>query len=159
MFALWNKWLGDQWSIGDFEGMQKAFPVEIPAPILKALASFTPAPTTTPQGPPQNLREYDPEWGKAFVSGSATASCGHENMVAHVRVPLLFTHHFHQIDEATGTLTGAISDLQVRRAEELVTASGQPFTHRSFPQMPHAMHEHAPDTYTSTLTDWAVALD
>jgi hypothetical protein len=158
VFALWNKWLGNQWSIGDFEGMQKAFPVEIPAPILQALGGFTPARATAPQGPPQNLREYDPEWGKAFVSGSATASCDHENMVTHVKVPVLFTHHFHQIDQATGTLTGAISDLQVRRAEELVTAAGQPFTHRSFPQMPHAMHEHAPDTYTSTLTDWAAAL-
>jgi len=24
-------------------------------------------------GPPQNLREYDPEWGRSFVSGLATA--------------------------------------------------------------------------------------
>lgn len=159
VFALRNKWLGDQWSIGDFEGMQKAFPAEIPAPILKALAAFIPStPGNAPQGAPQNLREYDPEWGKAFVSGSATASCDHENMLARVKVPVLFTHHFRQVDEATGTLTGAISDLQVRRTEQLVTAAGQSFTYRSFPQMPHAMHEHAPDTYANTLTDWAAAL-
>jgi len=89
VFALRNKWLGDQWSIGDFADMQKAFPVEIPAPIVKAFAGFSPASVDPPQGPPQNLREYDPEWGKAFVSGSATSSCDHENMVAHVRVPVL----------------------------------------------------------------------
>jgi pimeloyl-ACP methyl ester carboxylesterase len=159
IFALRNKWLGDQWSIGDFEGMMRAFPHEVPAPVLKALAGFLPAggPGAT-KGASQNLREYDPEWGRAFVSGSATASCDHENMVSHVKVPVLFTHHFHQVDEATGTLTGALSDLQARRAGELVTAAGQQFTYRSFPQMPHSMHEHAPDVYARTLIDWAAAL-
>ena len=157
LFALWNKWLGDQWSIGDFEGMQRAFPVEIPVPILKALAGFAPPPERAPKGPPQNLREYDPEWGRAFVSGSATASCDHQNMLGHVKVPVLFTRHFRQVDQATGTLIGAISDRQAQRAEELVTAAGQPFTYRSFPQMPHSMHEHAPDTYASTLTEWAAS--
>ena len=160
IFALRNKWLGDQWSIGDFAGMQQAFAVEIPAPILKALAGFSPtAAADASKGPPQNLREYDPEWGKAFVSGSATAACDHENMLSHVKVPMLFTHHFHQIDEATGTLTGAVSDLQARRAGELVTAAGQKFTYRSFPQTPHSMHEHDPDLYAGTLVDWADALD
>ena len=160
VFALWNKWLGDQWSIGDFEGMQRAFPREIPAPVLKALASFlTAAGPDAPKGPPQNLREYDPEWGRAFVSGSATASCDHENMVSHVKVPVLFTHHFHQVDEVTGTLTGAISDLQVRRAEELVTAAGQKFTYLSFPRMPHSMHERDPGRYARTLINWAATLD
>jgi pimeloyl-ACP methyl ester carboxylesterase len=157
IFALRNKWLGDQWSIGDFEGMQRAFRDEIPEPVLKAIAGFLPA--GGQDGPPQNLREYDPEWGRAFVSGSATASCDHENMVSHVTVPVLFTHHFHQVDEATGTLIGAISDLQARRAGELVTAAGQEFTYRSFPQMPHSMHEYAPDLYASTLIDWVATLD
>jgi pimeloyl-ACP methyl ester carboxylesterase len=160
IFALRNKWLGDQWSIGDYEGMQRAFGEEIPGPIVKAISGFIPATGAagSPE-PPQNLREYDPEWGKAFVSGSATASCDHENMVSHVKVPVLFTHHFRQVDEETGTLTGAISDLQARRAGELVTAAGQDFAYRSFPQMPHSMHEHAPDLYVSTLADWAAALD
>jgi len=160
IFALRNKWLGDQWSIGDFEGMARAFPQEVPAPVLKALGGFLPAGTPgAAKEAPQNLREYDPEWGRAFVSGSATASCDHENMVSHVKVPVLFTHHFRQVDEATGTLTGAISDLQVRRARELVTTAGQKFAYRSFPQMPHAMHEHAPDVYARALTDWVTSLD
>jgi hypothetical protein len=58
-------------------------------------------------------------------------------MVSLVRGPVLFTHHFHQVDAATGTLTGALSDLQARRAGELVTAAGQKFDYRSLPQMPH----------------------
>jgi pimeloyl-ACP methyl ester carboxylesterase len=153
VFALRTKWLGDQWSIGDFEGMQRAFPGEIPEPIRKALAGFLPAGSAAePDGPPQSLREYDPEWGKAFVSGSATASCDHE-------APVLFTHHFHQVDAVTGTLTGALSDLQAQRTGELVTAAGQKFDYRSFPQMPLSMHEHDPDLYASTLIEWAATLD
>ena len=31
MFALWSKYLGDQWSIGDWEGMVAAAPRELPA--------------------------------------------------------------------------------------------------------------------------------
>ncbi|MFF9410752.1 alpha/beta fold hydrolase [Streptomyces anandii] len=159
MFRLWSKWLGDQWSIGNWEGMQKAAPRELPAAILKALAAFAPAATRdAPQGPPQELKEYDPEWGRAFTSGLATASCDHENMLAHVRVPVLFTHHFHQVDEATGTLVGALSDLQVRRAEELITAAGQRFTCRAFPEVPHSMHGHDPETYARTVIEWATAL-
>ncbi|MGW1564082.1 alpha/beta fold hydrolase [Streptomyces sp. NPDC002144] len=159
MFRLWNKWLGDQWSIGDWAGMQKALPKELPASMLRALAAFAPTDTgDTLQGPPQDLKEYDPEWGRAFASGSATASCDHENMLAHVKVPVLFTHHFHQVDETTGTLMGALSDLQVRRVEELVTAAGQRFTYRAFPEMPHSMHGHDPKTYARTVVEWSTTL-
>jgi hypothetical protein len=38
-------------------------------------------------------------------------------------------------------------------------AAGQKFTYRSFPQMPHSMHEYASVLYASTLIDWAAALD
>jgi pimeloyl-ACP methyl ester carboxylesterase len=159
LFQLWNKWLGDQWSIGDWEGMLKAMPRELPASMLKAMSGFAPAGSGRgPQGPPQDLKEYDPEWARAFVSGSATASCDHENMLAHVKVPVLFTHHFHQVDEATGTVMGAISDLQVRRVEELVTAAGQQFTYREFPEMPHSMHGHDPETYARTVIEWSAML-
>ena len=33
-------------------------------------------------------------------------------MLRSVKVPVLFTHHFRMIDEATGALMGASSDLQ-----------------------------------------------
>jgi len=30
MFALWSKYLGDQWSIGDWDGMVASAPRELP---------------------------------------------------------------------------------------------------------------------------------
>jgi len=159
MFTLWHKWLGNQWSISDWAGMQQALPQELPASMVQALAGMTPAGSgDAPAGPPQDLKEYDPEWGDAFVSGRATASCDHEAMLTHVQVPVLFTHHFHQLDPLTGALMGAISDLQVARVEQLVTTAGQPFTYRPFPGMPHSMHGHDPKLYADTLTEWYAGL-
>jgi hypothetical protein len=73
-------------------------------------------------------------------------------------VPVLLTQHFHQVDEATGTLVGAMSDLQASRAAELVTVAGQDLTFRSFPDMPHAMHRYQPALFTGTVVDWATKL-
>lgn len=39
VFARWNKWLGDQWTIGDWAGMQAAMPTETPPWLPAALAS------------------------------------------------------------------------------------------------------------------------
>ena len=36
--------------------------------------------------PPQNLKEYDPEWSRAFWTGSVAASCRHDRMFASVKV-------------------------------------------------------------------------
>jgi pimeloyl-ACP methyl ester carboxylesterase len=159
MFGVLNKWLGDQWSIGDWQGMLKAFPRELPMPVLRALAAMNGgSPGDAPPGPPQNLREYDPEWGKAFVTGTVGASCDHASMLAQVKVPVLFTHHFRQVDEESGALLGAVSDLQARRAQELVTAAGQEFTYLSFPEMPHSMHGTDPELYAKTVTEWSASL-
>ncbi|GAA1954791.1 alpha/beta hydrolase [Amycolatopsis minnesotensis] len=158
IFGLWHKWLGDQWSIGDVEGMLKALPRELPSSVLAALSRMVPRDEPAASGVPQSLKEYDPEWGRAFVSGSANASCDHENLVSHVKVPVLFTHHFHQEDASTGKLMGAISDTQVRRVEELVTAAGQAFTYRSFPEMPHSMHEHDARLFADTVIEWVAEL-
>jgi hypothetical protein len=43
-------------------------------------------------------------------------------MLSNVKVPVLFTHHFRQVDENSGTLMGAISDLQVRRVQKSRTS-------------------------------------
>ena len=85
------------------------------------------------------------------------ASCDHERMLASVTVPVLFTHHFRRVDEATGTLLGAISDLQAARARELVEGAGQRFDYRSFPEMPHSMHGADPALFARTVTEWASA--
>jgi pimeloyl-ACP methyl ester carboxylesterase len=156
IFALWNKWLGDQWSIGNWPGMLAAAPRELP-PWMAALrpGGEEAAPDA---GPPQNLKEYDPEWGRAFWTGTVTAGCDHERMLASVKVPVLFTHHFRLVDPATGVLMGAVSDLQAARARELVEAAGQPFEYRSFPAMPHSMHGTDAGLFARTVTEWAATL-
>ncbi len=154
IFAMWSKFLGDQWSVGDWQGMQKAAPNELPAWMgaLVRVASEGGA------EPPQNLKEYDPEWARAFWTGTVAASCDHARMLARVKVSVLFTHHFRMVDETTGHLMGAISDLQAARACELVRGAGQKVDYQSFPTMGHSMHGQDPELFARTLTAWAATL-
>lgn len=147
VFRLWSTYLGDQWSIGDWDGMVAAAPDILPA-WMRAIAS-------PPASPPQNLKEYDPEWGRAFWTGTVAASCDHERMLRSVKVPVLFTHHFRRVDETTGFLMGALSDLQAKRALELLAGAGVTVDYRSFEVMGHSMHGQDPQLFTETLVDWA----
>jgi pimeloyl-ACP methyl ester carboxylesterase len=149
MFAMWSKYLGDQWTVGNWTGMVANAASELPA----WMANFRP-----PEEPPQNLKEYDPEWGRAFWSGTVAASCDHARMLKAVKVPVLFTHHFRRVDEATGFVMGAISDLQAGRVRAIIEEAGQPFDYRSFPQMGHAMHAQDPQLFADTLSGWAAAI-
>jgi pimeloyl-ACP methyl ester carboxylesterase len=149
MFAMWSKYLGDQWTIGNWAGMAENAASELPA----RLAGFRP-----PAEPPQNLKEYDPEWGRAFWTGTVAASCDHARMLKAVKVPVLFTHHFHHVDETTGFVMGAISDLQAGQVRAIIEEAGQPFDYRSFPQMGHAMHGLDPQLFANTLSEWAGAI-
>jgi pimeloyl-ACP methyl ester carboxylesterase len=167
MFALSNKYLGDQWSIGDWQGMQAAAPRELPMHVLTALVRMRiiepPSPggpgPDGPPGPPQNFLEYDPEWARSFWTGAATASCDHERMLSSVNVPILLTHHYREIDPDTGALMGAVSDEQVARARQLVTAAGQSFDVVDVPGMAHSMHRHDPELFASTIRDWSANLE
>jgi len=152
LFALWSKYLGDQWSIGDWDGMLAAAPHELP-PWLANLASGLAGPE-----PPQHLKEYDPEWGRAFWTGSVGAGCDHARMLSRVKVPVLLTHHFRHVDESTGFVMGALSDLQAARVRELIAACGRAVDYRSFPAMGHAMHQQDPRLFTDTLFDWVDSL-
>jgi pimeloyl-ACP methyl ester carboxylesterase len=162
VFALRNKWLGDQWSIGDWDGMQAAAAAELPASIaaaLKAMAVTTGAGTTPDLSQPsQNMKEYDPEWGRAFYFGTVAASCDHARMLASVRAPVLFTHHFRAVDGETGRLMGAISDLQAGRVREIIAAAGQPVKYVSFPHMAHSMHGQDPALFARTVAEWSLTL-
>ncbi len=149
LFALFNKWLGDQWSIGNWPGMQQASKTELP-PWVSAVIPL-------PDDIPQNLREYDPEWGRAFWSGTVAATCDHATMLANVKVPVLLTHHFH-MEDPSGTLMGALSDIGATKAKELVEAAGQPFEHQLFPTMGHFMHSIDPPLFAKTITDWVGSL-
>jgi len=144
MFHLWSTFLGDQWSIGDWDGMRAAAPDYLPL-WLQAFPS--------PDEPPQNLKEYDPEWGRAFWTGTVAASCDHERMLRSVKVPVLLTHHFRHVDDA-GLLMGALSDLQAQRALSLLGEAGVTVDYRSFEQMGHSMHGQDPQLFTDTLVDW-----
>lgn len=151
MFALYSKYLGDQWTVGDWAGLRANAAAELPGWLAGLAAGF-------PAEPRQNIKEYDPEWGRAFWTGTVAASCDHAAMLARVKVPVLFTHHFRRVDEATGILMGAAADVQAARVRELVEATGQPFEYRSFPTTGHAMHDQDPALFASTLTEWALKL-
>jgi pimeloyl-ACP methyl ester carboxylesterase len=77
-------------------------------------------------------------------------------MLAQVKVPVLFTHHFHVRDEESSMEMGALSDLQANRARQLITGAGQ--TYLSFPDMPHSTHGHRPELFVQTVLDWAAKL-
>jgi len=146
-FQAFVKFLGDQWSIGDWKGL---------------VTSRAGGPRPNSGGPnlepPQNLKEYDPEWARAFLEGTVAQSCPHERILSQVKVPVLFTHHARAIDPATGQLSGAISDLQATKVKELVTAAGQSFEYVSLPDAAHAMHQADPARFAQVLTAWAKKL-
>ncbi len=146
MFRLWSTYLGDQWSIGDWDGALAAAPDVLPA----WLAAIAPLPAE----PPQSLREYDPEWGRAFWTGTVAASCDHDRMLRAVTVPVLFTHHFRHVDETSGVLMGASSDIQAARVREILGAAGVSVDYRSFEAMGHSMHGQDPTLFVDTLLDW-----
>jgi pimeloyl-ACP methyl ester carboxylesterase len=156
-FELIHKYLGDQWSIGDWQGLKAAMPRELPPVLAQGLAQM--GDFMGGDEPPQTWKEYDPEWARAFATGSASASCDHSRMLAAVKVPVLFTHHFHHVDEESGRLQGAVSDLQVRHVRELVTGAGQRFDYLSLPDVGHLLHQSDPQAYTKILREWTSSLD
>ena len=134
IFERFSVHLGDQWRVGDWAGFAGS--------------------GGRPEAP-QNLKEYDPEWARAFVEGTVAASCRHERMLAAAKVPVLLTHHTRHVDEASGVLMGALTDQQARRAGELVKGAGQPFDYRSLPDAAHALHAAQPERFATIVRDWA----
>src|SRR3546814_14722691 len=108
--------------------------------------------------PSQDLKEYDPEWGRAFWTGTVAAACDHERMLRAVKVPVLLTHHFRLVDEATGSLMGALSDMQAQRVRDILGEAGVPVDYRSFPSVGHSLHGTEPALYVETLLDWLPTL-
>jgi pimeloyl-ACP methyl ester carboxylesterase len=144
MFELFRTYLGDQWRIGDWAGLRAAAQAARGIPFGEQ--------------PSQNLKEYDPEWGRAFWEGTVAQSCRHERMLASVKVPVLLTHHARHVDPDSGRLIGAISDLQAARVGEIIAAAGQPYTYVSLPDAAHAMHAADPPRFAEVLGKWAKSL-
>jgi pimeloyl-ACP methyl ester carboxylesterase len=150
LFNLWSTFLGDQWSIGAWEAMRQGSASWLPEHL-----QFVPV----PDEPPQNLKEYDPEWGQAFWTGSVGVACDHERMLRSVRVPnVLLTHHMRVVDEGNGFLFGAMTDQQAQRVQVLLAAAGVTVDFRSFPDVGHSMHGERPELYVETLLDWAQSI-
>ncbi len=133
LFDLWSTFLGDQWSIGAWDAMREGAAARLPEHLR-----FIPV----PDEPPQNLKEYDPEWGRSFWTGTrrrrpaTTSGC-----CAASRSPsVLLTHHMRITDEASGFLLGAMSDQQAQRVQDLLTGAGVTVQYRSFPDVGHSMH-------------------
>jgi len=150
LFDLWSTFLGDQWSIGAWDAMREGSAARLPEHLR-----FIPV----PDEPPQNLKEYDPEWGRSFWTGTVAAACDHERMLRSVKVPsVLLTHHMRITDEASGFLFGAMSDQQAQRVQDLLTGAGVDVQYRSFPDVGHSMHGDRPDLYVETLFDWVASI-
>ena len=154
IFGLMSKYLGDQWSVGDWAGMLAAAKTELP----DWLSAGTGMMFGTDGAIPQRLKEYDPEWARAFWEGTVYASCDHVRMLKSVKCPVLYTHHFRHVDENQGYLMGAASDLQAKRLCELVSLAGQSIEYRSFPRTPHSMHGEDPKLFAQLLIEFAAKL-
>ncbi|MGO9603231.1 MAG: alpha/beta fold hydrolase [Candidatus Binataceae bacterium] len=154
IFALMSKYLGDQWTVGDWAGMLQAAKTGLPAWLSRAIA---PLMFGSDGEIPQRMKEYDPEWGRAFWAGTVFASCNHARMLASVKCPVLYTHHFRHVDD-DGYLLGAASDLQAKRVCELVSLAGQSIDYRSFPGMSHSMHGEDPKLFTQLLVEFDTKL-
>ncbi|HEY6417479.1 MAG TPA: alpha/beta hydrolase [Candidatus Binataceae bacterium] len=155
IFGLMSKYLGDQWSVGDWAGMLEAARTELPDWLSRALVPLM----FGAEGEiPQRMKEYDPEWGRAFWEGTVFASCDHARMLASVKCPVLYTHHFRHVDDDGGYIVGAASDLQAKRVCELVSRAGQPIDYRSLPRMPHSMHGEDPKLFTQLLIEFETKL-
>ena len=61
MFDLWSTYLGDQWSIGAWDAIRAAALDRLP----QWMRGFP-----IGEEPSQDLKEYDPEWGRAFWTGT-----------------------------------------------------------------------------------------
>lgn len=133
IFQRFATQLGNQWSVGNYAGLGGV---------------------GGPKEPPQNLKEYDPEWGRAHYEGTVAASCPHDRMLAAVRVPVLLTHHSRVVDEGTGRLVGALTDQQARQAGQIIRRAGQPFDYVSLPDAAHAMHAPQPERFAALVRDW-----
>ena len=110
-------------------------------------------------GIPQRLKEYAPEWARAFYEGTVGLNCPHERMLGRVKTPVLLTHHLRGIDPETGKLLGALSDEQVVQARRLMDSAGVKVDYESVPDASQMMHQSDPARYAEIFTRWAGARD
>jgi len=150
MFAMWNRHLGDQWSVGDWDGFMKEI---TDSPFAVTTRMFP-----DPSQPPQFMKEYDPEWARAFYDGTVAVNCPHDIMLSQAKTPVLITHHQRFEDPETGVLGGALSDAQAQRAKRLIESAGQRCDYQDHPAALHMMHQFDPESYAEVVTEWVASL-
>jgi pimeloyl-ACP methyl ester carboxylesterase len=150
MFELWNRYLGDQWSVGDWDGLMNA--------IAKSQMGLTTNIFPDPSQPPQAMKEYDPEWARAFYEGTVALNCPHDIMLKQVKTSILLTHHQRHVNPETGVLHGALSDAQAKRARQLIESAGQRCDYQDHPTALHMMHQFDPELFTKVVVEWATTL-
>ncbi|MFC5677929.1 alpha/beta fold hydrolase [Aeromicrobium endophyticum] len=148
-FELYRNFLGDQWSVADWDGFAAAAKAS-PSKIMSLFPSS--------DEPPQNLKEYDPEWARAFFEGTVALHCPHDLMLSQVKTPILITHHARAVDPHSGDLLGALSDFQAERAQAIIESAGVPVEYASFPDALHMMHQFEPERFAEVLTSWVARL-
>lgn len=151
LFELWNRYLGDQWSVGDWHGFVEA---SANSPIADAVKAMVPDPAQ----PPQNMKEYDPEWARAFVEGTVALNCPHDVMLSQAKTPVLLTHHMRAVVPTTDIAFGALTDAQAMRAKQLIEAAGQRCDYQDHPTAMHMMHQFDPELFTKVVVEWAATL-
>ncbi|MFE1976172.1 alpha/beta fold hydrolase [Streptomyces hygroscopicus] len=154
LFQLYSTYLGDQWCVNDWPGYLEAVK-KSPSTMVRIFASQL---SGRQEEPPQNLKEYDPEWARAFHEGTVALNCPHDRMLSQVTTPVLVTHHTRSVDPDTGEPLGALSDEQAAHAVTLMRSAGVTVDYHSAPDAPHVMHELDPPRYAQLLHDWAATL-
>lgn len=156
VFELFRTFLGDQWSVGDWEGFRRAA-AAASSPMARYFVTDG-LPQHSADEIPQHLKEYDPEWARAFWEGTVGLNCPHERMLTQVRTPVLLTHHMRGIAPETGDRLGALSDEQAAQARLLMESAGVKVGYESVPDASHTMHQSDPARYVRIFTRWAATL-
>ena len=154
LFELYSTYFGDQWRVNDWAGYLEGAK-NSPSKMMQIFVAELYGKLTEP---PQNFKEYDPEWARAFYDGTVGVNCPHDRMLRQVKTPVLVTHHLRSLHPATGELMGALSDEQAAHAVALMRSAGVKVDYHSAPDALHMMHQFDPPRYAALLNEWTATL-
>ena len=110
--------------------------------------------------PPQNLKEYDPEWGRAFWTGTVAAVVRPRADAAQRQGARCCSRT--TCASSTRPPASCSARCPTSRPSGCRRSSPEPASrceYRSFPDVGHSMHGDRPDLYVETLLDWVTSLD
>ena len=149
-FHLWSTYLGDQWSIGDWDGMRAAAPDDPPA-----VDGQPHDPAGRAAADPQGVR---PRVGPRVLDRHRRGVLRPRAHAPRRQGARCCSPTTSAVVDEQGLLMGALSDVQAARVRELLGEAGVPVDYRSFETMGHSMHGQDPQLFTDTLVDWVAKL-